>query len=286
MDNTNTAVIKEFNNESTTGKVVYINNIDEIRDKLEYHRSQVKFYAKKLAIMEAQLKEPKLRKDGCEKQTQNNMAEDRWVQGFDDINDINNIVNLLLKRVDDAKTPAKKKSAMKDLILFVTGINTGYRVSDLLNLKWKDLYTDDTLSNAREYRTVQEKKTKKRRKFYINDAMEYYLGKYVEMYRDEIIYDSYIFSKTGKTPYSKQKVALLIKGCTEELGIKGNYNTHSLRKTYALHMKKYFDSIGENGQRRVQALFGHSNDLVTLTYLGITQDETSKATKDINLGKL
>ncbi len=47
------------------------------------------------------------------------------------------------KKIDAMKTIMKGENNYRDLLLFVLGINTGLRISDILALKWKNLMNGD-----------------------------------------------------------------------------------------------------------------------------------------------
>ena len=53
------------------------------------------------------------------------------------------------------------------LTLFVLGVNTAYRISDILSLRWEEVITSGAVSTNRP-----EKKTDKRRLVYLNDTVQ------------------------------------------------------------------------------------------------------------------
>jgi integrase len=64
----------------------------------------------------------------------------------------------------------------RDHLLFVMGINTGLRVSDLLQLKVKDVMADGKAVSAI---TIREKKTGKQKRFGVNKAVAEALNDYL-----------------------------------------------------------------------------------------------------------
>lgn len=70
----------------------------------------------------------------------------------------------------------------------------------------------------------------------------------------------------------------IIKSTLRELGIKGNYGTHSLRKTMAYH--RYKNNVP---LETIQKMLNHSSSAITLRYIGITQKVISECYNAFNL---
>ena len=82
-----------------------------------------------------------------------------------------------------------KKNGTRDYLLFLLGINTGLRVSDIVKLQVKDV--KDTSGAMKEYVTIIEKKTKKTKKFPICNGLLAELTKYTSnMQQDEFLFKS------------------------------------------------------------------------------------------------
>ena len=64
------------------------------------------------------------------------------------------------------------ESGTRNLLLFLLGINTGLRVSDLLRLKVKDVKDKDSVQ-------IREKKTKKTKKFPIPKEIRIFISEYL-----------------------------------------------------------------------------------------------------------
>ena len=60
-------------------------------------------------------------------------------------------------------------------------------------------------------------------------------------------------------------------------------STHTLRKTFGYHQMV----MSGNSQRKLlvlQKMFGHSSAAITMSYIGITDDEITAAYENLNLG--
>jgi integrase len=70
-----------------------------------------------------------------------------------------------LEKLHDMKWTLKRHCSERDYILFLLGINTGLRVSDLLNLKISDI-------KGKKKLTVKEGKTEKPRTIHLTNIYE------------------------------------------------------------------------------------------------------------------
>lgn len=162
----------------------------------------------------------------------------------------------------------------RDHLLFVMGINTGLRVSDLLSLKVKDVMVDGKVVGAI---TIREKKTGKQKRFGVNkvvaDAIKDYVGS------KELDDGDYLFrSRKGAGPISRQQAYRIINEACKTVGVEGEVGTHTLRKTFGYHARLNGTPI-----EVLQKIFNHSAPSVTMRYLGITQDELEDVYSNLNL---
>ena len=76
------------------------------------------------------------------------------------------------KKIDAMKSIMKGESNYRDLLLFVLGINTGLRISDILALKWCSFINGGgRLLKSGDQLNVVEIKTKKIKNFMINKSV-------------------------------------------------------------------------------------------------------------------
>ena len=71
-----------------------------------------------------------------------------------------------------------KKQGTRDYLLFLLGINTGLRISDIIKLKVLDVLNKDR--TPKTHITIIEKKTGKLKKFKINDSLSRELIEYTK----------------------------------------------------------------------------------------------------------
>ena len=175
-----------------------------------------------------------------------------------------------------------KERNLRDYALFVLGLNTGLRVSDLLRLKVKDVVEpterDVKIKNRLE---VVEKKTRTTNDIPIytaaRSALREHLRKSMLIYKE----DSPLFPSRigrGSRAITRYMVWLVLRLAAQEVGIREKVGTHTMRKTYGYQLFKQGVDI-----TRIQKMLNHSSPEITLAYIGITKDETDSLIKNLNL---
>jgi len=113
---------------------------------------------KKLSVVNGKKKEQKLTKDGRIKQTPNNSKINReYVLPFKE-EDILKMIEHFDMRIMCASDDENREIAVRNKYLFIMGINSGLRVSDLCSLTWNDLFDDK--GNLRESKVIKPWKTR------------------------------------------------------------------------------------------------------------------------------
>ena len=169
------------------------------------------------------------------------------------------------EKIEEMKKILKQKN-YRDYLLFVVGINTGFRISDILSLKIKDV------KNKRHIK-VQEKKTGKTKKALINDKLKDDIEEYIFNKNEE----EYLFKSREKSKITRSRAYQIIRNAAEEVGLK-NIGTHSLRKSFGYHHYQINKDVA-----LLQNLFNHSSPSVTLDYIGINQDLMDKSIENFYL---
>lgn len=166
------------------------------------------------------------------------------------------------------------KENKRDYCIFVVGINVGLRAGDLLSLKINDV-TDGKI--IFDEVTVKEQKTGKIKTFALNksakEAIQCYLNTFGEYNLDDYLFGSRKGGSLGVRPLHR-----IIKSTLMDLGIKGNYGTHTLRKTMAYH--RYINNVPIE---TLQKMLNHSSSAITLRYIGITQKVIIDCYNAVNL---
>lgn len=168
-----------------------------------------------------------------------------------------------LKQIETIKKLLKQQN-LRDYCLFVLGINSGLRISDLLKLIVTDVIANGKIKDRIRLR---EKKTNKFKDFPLSDKAKQAIKEYLKTrkYSDN---EPLFLSRKNKGFLLRGQAYKIINNVAKSVGIKEKIGTHTLRKTFGYHAYNNGYDI-----TLIQKLFNHSSPSVTLRYIGITQDE-------------
>jgi integrase len=184
------------------------------------------------------------------------------------------------KDINKVKQYLLGKRNKRNYMLFVVGINIGLRAGDLLSLKITDVFQNNKIADNVQ---IYEEKTKKKRLFELNKSAKEAIRLYLDTLT-EIDENDYLFkSRKGDGALTVESTHKIIKSTLKELNIKGNFGTHTLRKTFAYHI--YINNIKTNPSiiNTLQKILNHSSTAVTLRYIGITKEVITDVYNSLNL---
>ncbi|GAQ00143.1 tyrosine-type recombinase/integrase [Leptolyngbya sp. NIES-2104] len=153
----------------------------------------------------------------------------------------------------------------RDLCLFTLGINTAYRANELLSIKVRQVRS----LNVGDVLELKQSKTHKYRPVTLNgtaiSAIQHWLGN--SQLQDE---DNLFTGQRGCLTVTT--VSTMVKTWCQDVGLKGNYGSHTLRKTWGYWQRT------ERGTAipLLMEAFGHATQRQTLAYLGIQSDEIAQ----------
>ena len=232
-------------------------------------------------------KQPKLKKDGTEKQIPNNNSEDRWVHPIRNKEDIKRILKYLHEQSVNTTRMDTMMAAYRNELLFAIGINVGLRVSDLITLKWENIFEDD-MKTFRDSSNKIEKKTGKSKDICPNRCMQKYIMEYLSNTDIEPKKGEYVFIGSRKDkdgnfkPITDATVEKMMKDIQVNCSLGYNINTHSLRKSYSYHLYMYLKEKNDPFPlEKVQKALNHRNSSDTLRYLGLTREENIKNSMEL-----
>ncbi|MDR2179138.1 MAG: site-specific integrase [Synergistaceae bacterium] len=165
----------------------------------------------------------------------------------------------------------------RDEVLFILGINTALRISDLLSLTLSDV--TDISGKISEEISMKEQKTGKVRSFPLNRVVRESLADWLPRLEANLNASLFPSQKNGGKAITRWHARRVLAAAGEAVGLK-NIGTHSLRKTFGYHAFMRWKSI-----ELVQKLLGHSSPAITLRYIGITREEMDTVYLDLNLGE-
>lgn len=175
-----------------------------------------------------------------------------FVEPFRDKDDIQAMKDYLIS--DSTDNPERRR---RNYLLFLTGINSGLRVGDIVTLRVKDVQG--------WYIKVKEQKTKKIKKIKMTKNLKKEMREFVE---GKPLHHYIFQSRNGTNQHLSTGMAYrVIKDAAEDLGI-DNIGTHSMRKTFGYHYYKKYKDVAT-----LMTMFNHSSPAITLRYIGINQDQ-------------
>lgn len=181
-----------------------------------------------------------------------------YVEALKDIKQINAIKRYL------------KKYSERDYVLFVFGINTGLKITEMLAIKVGDVLEN---GKVKEFFQVPDHETE----IYLNLKVKNALLHYVE--HTNLQEEDYLFlSRKTRLPITRQQAYRIIHQAAEAIGIKEKIGTNSLRKTFGYHAYKRGVAIA-----LLQKHFHHASPSETRKYLGISKDDKIITEIDVNL---
>ena len=161
------------------------------------------------------------------------------------------------------------------------GINVGLRISDLLSLRLNDVWNFETFTPFDEI-VLKEQKTEKIRKIKLNQSVKDSLTMYINSL-DVIVEDGWLFQSRKKDfNLTYQSVNRMINQWVRDCKIKGNYGSHSFRKTFSYHL---YINNSDNPMilPYLMKILNHSSQSITLRYIGIEKETINNLYDDLNL---
>jgi len=169
--------------------------------------------------------------------------------------------------------------ASRDQSLVVLGITTGFRISELLSLKIRDLSTAGVLASHVRIPASRMKGRKRPRSAVLAEPAKPYIESWLLELRligrdggNWPIFQS----RTGKKAITRAQAHRIIVSAFRTAGIEGGERelaTHCLRKTYAARMWEAHDQ----NIWKVQNALGHASPASTVAYLSFEDSEQQAA---------
>ena len=176
------------------------------------------------------------------------------------------------------------KPNKRNFLLIICGLNTALRISDILKLRWKDVYNENLLS-FKSHIDVKEQKTGKKTTVFINNNLKEALASFL---KDIIakkgklcnVMEQFIFlgQKSTDKPISRIQAFRIISEAAKKCLLSHKVSCHSLRKTFGYHAWKKGVSPA-----LLTSIYNHSSYKITTRYLGIEQDDRDEVFELVNL---
>lgn len=150
----------------------------------------------------------------------------------------------------------------KHKLLLLIGYGAGLRVSEIVNLKWKDILFS-------EYKIhISNAKGKKDRMVMLPFSIVQSLEIYRQLYNGK----HYVFEgQFAGEPYSTTSVQQVMRDALKKSGLEKKASVHTLRHSFATHLLESGTDI-----RYIQQFLGHSSIKTTTIYTHLTKSAVDK----------
>ncbi len=168
-----------------------------------------------------------------------------------------------------------QKGQLRNYVMVIMGASTVLRISDLLRLRWSDVY-DDEKQDFRTHVSLMEKKTGKPKTIPLGSQAIGALRQLYSHRRGDFIFAN---NRREAGAISRVQAWRIIHAAVMELGISGKVACHSLRKTWGYHAcmdNKLSPAL-------IMLVYNHSSFKITERYLGIEQDHIDQAYLEVEL---
>lgn len=155
---------------------------------------------------------------------------------------------------EEVKKLIRKIHNWKHRLMIELMYGAGLRVSELINLKVKDLEIE------KNYGFVRGGKGNKDRMFILPKTCSEKIKNLIEI--EKLSSESFIFLTNRKEKYSSRSLQEIVKKAVKEAQISKRVHCHTLRHSFATHLIEQGQSVSE-----VQSLLGHKSPETTMVYL-------------------
>ena len=169
--------------------------------------------------------------------------------------------------------------------LFMIGVSTGGRISELLSLRIGDVYQNGTPVTDLLFEKSIVKGGEVSRAVPVNvdgraaieQLIDWHRQRYNTTRQERPLFPSR--NRNGSVAMNRQTAHELLKNAFEKAGLNGKLATHSLRKSFAQRVYEHSGDI-----YLVQELLGHKNVSTTQKYIGVNYATAKETVAAIALG--
>ena len=168
----------------------------------------------------------------------------------------------------------------RDLCLFTLGINTAYRANELLSIRVGQvahLKAGDSLS-------VKQSKNGRDRMITLNGTAASAIQDWLKLHPGPEDAAPLFPSQRTRKALTVSPFINMVKGWCKDAGLKGNYGSHTLRKTWGYHqLRGNTKTLPHLVLPLLMEAYGHARQQQTLEYLCIQSDEVASLFMQVEL---
>lgn len=167
------------------------------------------------------------------------------------------------------------KYEVRNRCMFILGIKTGMRISELLSLNVADVWEKGRPLDIINLQKQQVKGKKESRSIPLNTDAKNAIQELVNWLssQGEVVDSTSLFpSQVGGNRISRVQAHRILKQTYEAAGLTGKLATHSMRKTFGTRIYQVTKDI-----MTTKELLGHANVNTTQRYIGVGMDTLQAA---------
>ena len=164
----------------------------------------------------------------------------------------------------------------RDCALFLLGVRTGFRISELLSLRVSQIFQNGHfVDRVTVERAHMKRKLEGRTVILHPEAKEALEAWVTELTKKHPLPDTFIFKSRngGNQPIDRQTAWELLSKTFKKCGLTGKLGTHCMRKTFA---KRVYDKLGHDLVKTQKAL-NHKSINSTVSYLSFADEDIDDA---------
>lgn len=174
--------------------------------------------------------------------------------------------NVILSFIEDSK-----RNSIRNKVMFLLSYYCGLRSCEIANLKWDNVYLENKIRTHLVITNKQSKGKSGGRLIPIHKDLKCALEVLFESKNHS--YSDYVIQSERTHKMSAASVTNFFFKLYKEIGFKGNYSSHSGRRTFCNNLIKNVSLYGCS-IKDVQTLMGHSNVQTTMLY--VNENENGK----------
>ncbi len=212
-------------------------------------------------------------KDGSidKRKTNKEKGTTSFVDGFTS-DEVDLIISQLVKEINNASNNNQEQIRLRNLMMFVLGINTPLKPSDFLNLRYKDLFDENDNPKPIEMQLGRFYKDAiiqiPLRKIVIK-VISAYTQKYGINYSKNA--EEFLFVSRKHQVVSLASWNRILTDLSEASGINKSIGAETIRKTYGINVYEHTENK-LNALLFLGELWGHTREAQIIKYLNLTED--------------
>lgn len=175
-----------------------------------------------------------------------------------ELEEVKDLLEAILRNKDDYYRS-------RDYAIVMLFLNTGLRLSELVNLSLNHLQSEDS-----SLRVIG--KGNKERSIYLNDSVKEAINDYLDVRPDSDLNNVFL-NKSGSDFLGQRGIQYMLSKYLKECGLAHKYSPHSLRHTAATLLYQY----GNVDIRTLQVILGHESVSTTQIYTHVSNKQVETA---------